>query len=50
MQQRNPDELRELAYWYRGFAERADNPAIWEGRLRKAEELEEEAAHDKEGT
>jgi len=50
MQQRNPDELRDLACWYRAFAERAGNPAIWEGRLRRAEELEEEAAHDKEGT
>jgi hypothetical protein len=50
MQQRNPDELRELACWYRGFAERPSNPAVWEGRLRKAEDLEEEAAHVKVGT
>jgi len=28
----NPDKLRELAAWYREFAERAGNPAIWEAR------------------
>ena len=44
MKQRNPDELRKLACWYRAFAERAGNPTIWEGRLRRAEELEEKAA------
>ena len=44
MEQRDPDELRKLARWYRAFAERAGNPTIWEGRLRRAEELEEEAA------
>ena len=42
--QRSPDEL---ACWYRAFAERAGNPTIWEGRLRRAEELEEEAARGK---
>jgi len=47
MKQRNPDELRELACWYRAFADRAGNPTIWEGRLRRAEELEEEAARGK---
>jgi len=35
--------LRELAHWYRDFAERAGNPAIWEARLRTAKELEQEA-------
>ena len=35
--------LRELAQWYRAFAERAGNPVIWEARLRTAEELEQEA-------
>ncbi|HMD62772.1 MAG TPA: hypothetical protein VKF83_02200 [Stellaceae bacterium] len=35
--------LRELAYWYREFADRAGNPAIWEARLRTATELEREA-------
>ncbi len=40
---RNPGELRELASWYRAFAERAGNPAIWEGRLRMASDLEAEA-------
>ena len=50
MQQRNPDELRELACWYRSYAERAGSTTIWEGRLRRAEELEEEAARGKVGT
>ena len=40
----NPDELRELASWYREFAERAGNPTIWEARLLMAEDLEAEAA------
>jgi hypothetical protein len=44
MKQRGPDELRELACWYRAFAERAGNPTIWEGRLRRAEELEKPRA------
>jgi type II secretory pathway component PulK len=35
--------LRELAQWYRDFAERAGNPVIWEARLRTAKELEQEA-------
>jgi hypothetical protein len=39
----NPDKLRELASWYREFAERAGNPAIWEGRLLMAEDLDAEA-------
>jgi hypothetical protein len=38
-----PDKLRELASWYREFAERAGNPTIWEGRLRMAEDLDREA-------
>ena len=40
----NPDKLRELAAWYREFAERAGNPAIWETRLQTTEDLEREAA------
>ena len=36
-------ELRELAAWYRDFAERAGSPWIWEARLRRARELEREA-------
>jgi hypothetical protein len=40
---RNPERLRELAAWYREFAERAGNPAIWEARLRTAKDLEGEA-------
>ena len=39
----NSDELRKLAEWYREFAERAGNPAIWEARLQTAQELEAEA-------
>ena len=35
--------LRELAAWYREFAERTDNPVIWEARLRMAGKLEEAA-------
>jgi hypothetical protein len=38
-----PAGLRRLADWYRKFAERAGNPAIWEMRLRTAEVLEAEA-------
>ena len=41
----NPSKLRELAAWYREFAERAGNPTIWEARLRMAEELDAEADH-----
>jgi hypothetical protein len=36
-------ELRELAAWYREFAERTANPVIWEARLRMAAKLEEVA-------
>jgi hypothetical protein len=36
----SPRELRALAVWYRQFAERTQNPAIWEARIRTAEELE----------
>ena len=39
----DPHKLRELAEWYREFAERAGNPAIWEARLRTAKDLEREA-------
>ena len=39
----DPRKLRALAGWYREFAERAGNPAIWEGRLRTAKDLEREA-------
>jgi hypothetical protein len=41
--------LRELAHWYREFAERAGNPVIWEARLRMAKELEWEADTLEEG-
>ncbi len=39
----NPTKLRQLALWYREFAERAGNPVIWESRLLMAQDLEEEA-------
>ena len=39
-----PQKLRELAAWYREFAEKTGNPDIWEARLRMAEDLEAEAA------
>jgi hypothetical protein len=42
--------LRELAHWYREFAERAGNPAIWEARLGTAAELEREADGLEEGS
>ena len=42
--------LRELAHWYREFAERAGNPVIWEARLRTAKELEREADGLEEGS
>ena len=37
------DKLRQLAAWYRAFADRAGNPWIWEARLRTAKDLEAEA-------
>jgi hypothetical protein len=40
---RESSKLRELASWYREFAERTANPTIWEARLRTAEDLEAEA-------
>ena len=40
MAEEHPDKLRELAAWYREFAERAGNPTIWESRLRTAEDLD----------
>jgi hypothetical protein len=40
---KDPCRLRELAAWYREFAERAGDPVIWEARLRTAAELEREA-------
>ncbi len=40
----NPQKLRELAAWYRNYAERANTPWGCEGRLQTAEELERAAA------
>ena len=39
----DPEKLRELAAWYREFAEQTPNPTVWEARLWTAEDLEEEA-------
>jgi hypothetical protein len=38
-------KLRDLASWYREFAERTENPTIWDARLRTAEDLEREAGN-----
>ena len=40
----DPEKLRELAAWYREFAEQTSSPSLWESRLRMAEDLEREAA------
>jgi hypothetical protein len=37
------DKLRQLAAWYREFAERAGSPWIWEAWLRRAKDLETKA-------
>jgi hypothetical protein len=47
---KEPRRLRELAAWYRAFAEGAGNPVIWEARLRTAAELEREADTLEEGS
>jgi hypothetical protein len=39
-----PQRLRELAAWYREFAERTGSPSVWNARSRLAEDLEGEAA------
>jgi len=39
----DPTKLRELASWYREFAERAGSPTIWSSRLRTAEDIEAQA-------
>jgi hypothetical protein len=36
-------KLRDLAAWYREFAERAGDHWIWYARLRTADKLEQEA-------
>jgi len=36
-------ELRNLASWYREFAEKAAAPWIWEARVLRARDLETEA-------
>jgi hypothetical protein len=38
-----PNRLRELARWYREFAEKTGNPVIWDLRLRRADDLDAEA-------
>ena len=35
--------LRNLAAWYREFADKAGTPWVWEARLRHGEELDREA-------
>jgi len=40
----NPTRLRELAVWYREYADRAHTPWVCEGRLRTADELDSMAA------
>jgi hypothetical protein len=40
----NPHKLRELAAWYRTFAERAGAPWVCEARLQTADDLERYAA------
>ena len=37
------EHLRALSAWYRDFAEKAENPAIWESRLATAKDLERQA-------
>jgi len=39
----DPLKLRDLASWYREFADRAGNSWIWAARLRTAEDLETQA-------
>lgn len=41
---REPEKLRELASWYREYAERTGNPTIWNARIRTAQDLEAEAS------
>jgi DNA-binding Xre family transcriptional regulator len=43
METPDPIKLRELAAWYREFADKTDNPMIWEARLQTAEDLERSA-------
>jgi hypothetical protein len=38
-----PEKLRDLATWYREFAELAENTIIWQSRFRIAEDLEHQA-------
>jgi hypothetical protein len=38
-----PEALKALAVWYRDYAERTDNPAVWHARLVIAELLKQKA-------
>jgi hypothetical protein len=40
----DPQKPRELAAWYRDYAERAHTPWVCEGRLQTAEDIERAAA------
>ncbi|HEX3860994.1 MAG TPA: hypothetical protein VHY35_04825 [Stellaceae bacterium] len=42
-------KLRELATWYRQYAERANSSFIWDARLRTAEDLEQAACRLENG-
>jgi len=39
----DPHKPRELARWYRDFAQQAGSSAIWDSRLRTSEQLDAEA-------
>jgi len=41
-------KLRDLATWYREFAEKAGSTTIWDARLRTAEDLDQEIARQEE--
>ena len=47
---KDPGKLRELAAWYRAFAERAGAPWVCEARLQTADDLERYAALLETGT
>ena len=40
----DPEKLRQLAAWYRDYAESAHTPWVSEGRLQTAEQLDRRAA------
>jgi hypothetical protein len=40
----DPEKLRELAAWYREFAEQTPNPTLWEDLEEEATRLEQRQA------